>query len=105
MRRTSLLLAVSAALLAAGCGKSDCQKLDERLCSCTGASSDSCTTTIQDQLKSVNPSQATEDVCGAKLATCAAPPGAAFCEWILTSGAKAACGLANDPQNVPSTSP
>jgi hypothetical protein len=103
MRRPALILALSAAVLAAGCGKSNCQKLLERLCSCTGASSDSCTTTIEDQLKAANPPQSTEDVCGERLGSCNAPPGAQFCEWILTTEAKVQCGLAIEPQNVATT--
>ena len=104
MRRSALILALSAAL-GAGCGKSNCQKLLERLCSCTGASNDSCTTTIQDQLKAASPPQSTEDLCGERLGSCNAPPGAQFCEWILTADAKVQCGLAIEPQNVTTAGP
>jgi hypothetical protein len=89
MRR--LLAAVAVALLGAACSDSPCQKLGERLCSCTGLSSDSCRSKVEGELEAVNMSEST---CEAFLATCQAPDDAELCEWLLTSDGKRACGLA-----------
>ena len=102
MRRIPLALALLGAALAAGCGKSDCQQLEERLCSCTGLTSDQCTTQAQDLLNSVNPP---DSQCSGFLSSCNAPGGAAFCEWIHTPDGKRACGLGLDPQAPTTTTP
>jgi hypothetical protein len=99
MRRLLPVLAFSAALLAAGCGKSDCQLMEERLCSCTGQTSDQCQTQAENLIKDLNPSQSVQDECGRLLTSCNPPSGASFCEWLHTPGGKVACGLA------PHTSP
>ena len=93
MRRLLPLAALALPLIAGGCGKSNCQQLLERICSCSGASSQSCTTTIEDELKAVNPSADQQTICGEKLQSCNASN---FCEWILTAQAKEACGLSPD---------
>ncbi len=88
-------LAVIAALLsAAACATGPCQELGERICACTGQSSDTCTTQAQEQLKAQPPDRAAEAQCIDLLASCGAPPGATFCEWLLTPDGKRSCGLA-----------
>ena len=54
MRRLVPVLAFLAALLGAGCGKSDCQLMEERLCSCTGATSDACATQAENLIRDLN---------------------------------------------------
>ena len=107
MRRLVPILALAAPLLAGGCGASNCQKLLERICQCTGESSQTCSTSIQDQLKAENPSSDQQTICGQKLNSCnPTDPNAQFCEWILTADAKARCGFALfDPLGVSSTHP
>ena len=97
MRRTPLLALAAAAALAAGCSTSPCQELGERLCSCTGQSKDTCKTQVEDQLKRLDPTQDTLDRCDALLGSCKEPEGAVFCEWLRTSSAKVACGVAPPP--------
>jgi hypothetical protein len=91
MRRPVLVLAL--ALAALGCSESPCQELGERLCACTAAG-DTCETQVEGQLDSVD---LTEGRCEEVLAVCNAPAGADFCEWLLTSDGKQACGLAPAP--------
>ena len=80
-----------ASLLALGCGTPPCEELGERLCICTGLSKDSCKTQVEEQLKNVHPGDST---CDAYLATCNAPEGVNFCEWLGTASGKQACGIA-----------
>jgi len=90
MRRLAFPFVVVAALLAAGCGKTNCENLGERLCGCTGLSSDQCTSQVQSELKGVGQNQAD---CGALLSSCNAPADAVFCEWLNTPEGHQACGL------------
>jgi hypothetical protein len=102
MRRDfALALAASAAVLAAGCSTSPCQELGEKLCVCTGLSSDACKTQVEEQLKKLDPSQAELDRCGQLLGSCKEPGGAVFCEWLLTTDAKIACGVSPNPAVTP----
>jgi hypothetical protein len=101
--RRSLSLALLCAALGAGCGKSDCQLIEERVCQCTGQTSDQCTTQAQSLLGS--PSQSTQDKCSGLLHTCNAPEGVPFCEWIHTPTGKQDCGFAVDPQGPATTTP
>jgi len=88
----ALLLAF--ALAAAGCGESPCQDLGERLCRCEpGTTADSCKRQVEAQLKDIDPSSALEDYCQARLDSCSAPAEAEFCEWLVTTAGKDACGL------------
>ena len=90
MRPAALL--VAAALALAGCPDSPCQELGERLCACQpGTTRDTCTTRVEDLLEDQDPG---EGFCEERLTTCNAPEGAVFCEWLLTEGGKANCGLA-----------
>jgi hypothetical protein len=90
MRPAPLL--VAAALAAAGCSDSPCQELGERLCACQpGTTRDACETRVEDLLDRDDPG---EGFCEDGLATCNAPEGAVFCEWLLTEDGKTACGLA-----------
>jgi hypothetical protein len=94
MRRPlALALVVAAGLAAASCSTSPCQDLGQRLCGCTGLTSDTCKTQVEEQLKRLDPPQATLDHCQQVLDTCNAPSGASFCEWLKTSDGMAACGL------------
>jgi hypothetical protein len=94
MRR---LAALALLALAAACSDDPCQELGERICSCNlGATSDGCEALTEDQLEDAAPS---EGFCDERLADCNAPPGAVFCEWLLTADGKDACGL------TPSTAP
>ena len=93
-RRLVPALALALALLAAGCSTSPCQELGEKLCACTGLASSTCKTQVEEQLKAVDVSQGR---CDAYLATCQAPAGATFCEWLRTADGKVACGLAEAP--------
>ena len=102
MRRAPLALALLGAALAAGCGKSDCQMIEERICQCTGQTSDQCSTQAESLLKDLNPPQSVQDQCSALLHSCNAPADAAFCEWIHTPDGKIACGFA-EPVIVTST--
>lgn len=107
MRRTlPLALALAAGLAAAGCSTSPCQRLGEKLCQCTGAASDTCTTEIENQLKSVDTSSQTIlDQCEKLLARCTQPTGADFCEWLRTDAGQVACGLAPEPASATTTTP
>ncbi len=91
MRRAAALLLA----LAAACSTPPCQELGQRLCGCTGADKDTCKRTVEKQLESVS---ASDSVCDERLATCKAPSGAVFCEWIHTDAGKVACGLAQPAQ-------
>ncbi len=94
MRRPlSLALALAAGLAAAGCSTSPCQKLGEKLCSCTGLTSATCTTQVETQLKSDNPNQDELNRCQALLDACNPPAGADFCEWLRTDTGQSTCGL------------
>ncbi len=93
MRRPAVLTAF--ALAFAACHKSPCQELGERLCACQpNISSDQCKNQVQNIIKDVNPSSDQEDKCDQVLGSCREPPGALFCEWLLTDDGKRACGLA-----------
>ena len=93
-RKLPLALAAAAALAAGGCSTSPCQRLGEKLCSCTGLASDVCTTQVEDQLKNVEINQDVISVCQKFLDACNAPPNTIFCEWINTDAGKEACGFA-----------
>ena len=97
MRRTLALALLAAAALAAGCSTSPCQELGEKLCSCTGQSKDTCKTQVEEQLKKLDPSKDQLKVCDELLNSCHEPAGASFCEWLRTSDAKVACGVAPPP--------
>jgi hypothetical protein len=101
MRRSALALAVALATLAAGCSKSPCQELGERLCDCTGLGSDSCRTQVESQLESLDPPQSTQDRCEQYLDTCNAPEGIDLCRWLLTANGKQQCGLSEPPTTTP----
>ncbi|HEX9241889.1 MAG TPA: hypothetical protein VF875_05550 [Anaeromyxobacter sp.] len=104
MRRLTHVLAFSAALLAAGCsGKSDCQLMQERLCSCTGATSDACATQAENLVNGLDLEQ--KSPCGPLLSSCNPPSDATLCEWIHTPDGKIACGLAIDPTSPTTTTP
>lgn len=91
MRRLlPIALALALASLAAGCSESPCQELGERLCTCTGASSDACEAQVEDQLDDAGLS---DETCEAYLASCNAPTGN-LCEWLLTEDGKRDCGIA-----------
>jgi hypothetical protein len=96
-----LLPATLLAAALAACS-SPCQDLGNRLCQCSasGTPRSTCETQVGDELKRLNPSKAQEDLCSELLKTCHEPAGSQFCEWILTSDAKVACGIA-----VPGTDP
>lgn len=93
MRRLAAALLLSAL---AACGKSACQELGERICSCQpgGLSSSSCTTLVQQQIKDSSPGEST---CQHYLDTCHAPANGDLCEFMLTPAGKVACGLAVPP--------
>lgn len=90
----TLAFTLAAALLGAGCSN-ECQDLGDRLCKCSGSGTTrtSCEQQIKDEISRLDPSKAVQDLCGAKLATCNAPSGASFCEWLQTSCGKASCGF------------
>jgi hypothetical protein len=89
MRRLALAAALAAAL--AGCGKSDCQELGERICQCQpGLDRSACQTQVENQLKSSDPGEGT---CRTLLESCNAPAGLDLCEWMLTADGRVACGL------------
>ncbi len=88
MRRLSVLTLLA---LAAACSDSPCQDLGERICACNpGATTDTCTALVESQLGDHDPG---DGYCDDHLTTCSAPPGALFCEWLLTEDGKVACGL------------
>jgi len=94
MRRLSVLALLA---LAAACGGSPCQALGERICASTpGATTDACKALTEAQLKDLSLSDAT---CDRLLASCTAPEGAIFCEWLATAEGKTACGLT--PSSAP----
>ncbi len=96
--RHALALLPLVLLLASACS-SPCQDLGNRLCSCVpaGSSRDSCKKQIENQLKSVHPTEATEDLCDCLLGSCREPAGTLFCEWIQTDDGRLACGLTFPP--------
>jgi hypothetical protein len=99
MRRPlALALLAAAGLLAAGCSTSPCQRLGEKLCGCTGLTSASCTTQVENQLRSASPNQPELDECQKLLDRCNQPTGADFCEWLKTEPGQLACGLVPDPE-------
>ena len=105
MRRPlALALLAAAGLAAAGCSTSPCQRLGEKLCSCTGLNSQSCTTQVENQLKAASPDQLQLDRCQVLLDRCNPPStNIVFCEWINTETGQIACGLAPDPSTIPTT--
>ena len=90
MRRLVLLATL---LAAAGCSKSPCQMLGEKLCACTGLSTDVCTLQVQNQL---NTTAIDDSTCEATLNACDdhLPANATFCTWLTTADGKRYCGLA-----------
>jgi hypothetical protein len=98
MRRPhALALVLAAGFAVAACSTSPCQELGQKLCSCTGLTSDVCKTQVEDQLKKLDPNQATLDHCQVLLDRCNQPAGADFCEWLRTDHAQVVCGLAPEP--------
>lgn len=92
MRRSASALLLAAGLALAGCSKSPCQELGERICRCQpGLGQDACKTQVEDQLNEHDPGDA---FCEAHLATCNAPNDGNLCEFLLTECGKIACGLA-----------
>jgi hypothetical protein len=88
MRRLAALLLLA---LAAACGSDPCQDLGERICACNpGSTTDACQSLTESQL---NDASLSDGYCDQLLASCTAPSGAVFCEWLLTADGKAACGL------------
>jgi hypothetical protein len=88
MRR---LAALALLALAAACSDSPCQELGERICACNaGATTDGCASITETLLEERSPG---DGYCEDRLGTCNAPPGAVFCEWLLTENGKDACGL------------
>lgn len=87
-------LALAASVALAGCS-SPCRDLGDRLCRCTaaGTTRDTCERQVQQDLDRIGTSDDQEKYCDGKLATCEAPSGADFCEWLDTSCGKALCGL------------
>jgi hypothetical protein len=77
--------------------------MEERICSCTGASSDTCATQSESLLKGLNPGQSEQDRCNDLLSSCNPPAGASLCEWMLTANGKIACGLAIEPSAATTT--
>jgi hypothetical protein len=104
-RRLPIVLAAAALALAAACSSSPCQELGQKLCVCTGLTGDACKTQVEDQLKRLDPNQATLDRCQTLLDSCREPLGVIFCEWINTVDGSAACGLSPEPQPVTTTTP
>ncbi len=98
-----LLPAILLAAALAACS-SPCQDLGNRLCQCSasGTARSTCESQVSDELKKANPGKAQEDLCSELLRTCNPPnvPDVQFCEWILTTDAKIACGVA-----LPGTAP
>ncbi len=115
-RPAALAVAASLALAAAGCAKSTCQEIGEKLCQCQpGMNQDTCTTQVQQQLNDLGvdtPGFAGildgveagagkpltfEDYCKQRLDGCTAAQQTAgatdFCEFLLTAAGKDACGL------------
>jgi hypothetical protein len=89
MRR---LAALALALIAAACSDSPCQELGERLCSCTGLTSEACAAQVEAQLETAGIS---DETCERFLVSCVAPPGGgSLCEWLLTEEGKQQCGVA-----------
>ena len=104
MRRPyALALLAAAGLAAAGCSTSPCQRLGEKLCGCTGQTSQTCSTQVENQLKAVNPDQVQLDQCQVLFDRCNQPVGAVFCEWVNVEAGQIACGLAPDPSTIPTT--
>ncbi len=121
MARPALIaLAAAAALAGAGCAKSACQTLGEKLCNCQpGMSQDTCTSQVQNQLDTLGVETAGfngmldnaaagqpvtfEDFCRQRLDECNAAEAASqttdFCSFLLTQGGQDACGLT--PKNPP----
>ncbi len=88
MRRLAFLALLA---LAAACSTSPCQDLGERICACNpGATADTCEALTETQLEDHDPG---DGYCEDHLGSCSAPPGADFCEWLLTEDGKVACGL------------
>lgn len=102
-RSLAPVLALAAVLAVSACSTSPCQTLGERVCACSGLTSDTCKTQVEDQLKGLDPPQATLDRCAALLNTCTQPAGAVFCEWLNTQDGQVGCGLA--PEHISTTAP
>jgi hypothetical protein len=96
MRPTAALLLLAAGLALQGCGVHSCQELGNRLCQCSGTSSETCKTQVKSELAAAGLTDGNYAACEAALTTCGAPSGAAFCEWIATACGKASCGLSNE---------
>jgi hypothetical protein len=91
LRALAAASALALAALAAGCSKSPCEELGEKLCACTGLGGDACEAQVKDQLDGVD---LTEGRCEDVLGACTAPSGTEFCEWLLTEDGKVSCGIA-----------
>jgi hypothetical protein len=90
---------LAAALLALLAACSDpCRELGNELCRCApaGTTRDTCERQVKQELDRVNPDDDQDAFCDGKLATCKAPAGADFCQWLDTACGKAQCGLSND---------
>jgi hypothetical protein len=98
MRRPALL--ALALLATAACSKSPCQQLGEKLCTCTGITSENCTLQVQRQ---VNATPLDDSTCQDTLDACDnhAPEGSDFCTWLHTADGKRYCGLAPFEQPGP----
>ncbi|HZZ84310.1 MAG TPA: hypothetical protein VFE30_07205 [Anaeromyxobacteraceae bacterium] len=109
----SLVLPAAAALLAlAACGKSPCEELGNRICSCGTSSTtstygstfdpsnvvlDTCNNAVKTQLGSSSPSGADEQACQGFLATCPGAGTAGFCAQLQTAQGKVNCGMSYSP--------
>jgi hypothetical protein len=89
-----LLAALLAASTLAAC-TGPCEELGQRLCRCVGAGTtrDTCNRQVKNEVSRLNPGKSSEDVCSARLDSCAEPSGSDFCEWVNTECGKASCGM------------
>jgi hypothetical protein len=95
-RTLSLAALLSAALAAAGCA-TPCEELAARICACqtAGAARDSCNRAVRSAVQSAHTTEAQQDFCDAKLATCRNPDhDPTACDWMNTPQGKQDCGLA-----------
>jgi len=93
----ALALPAAAALLAlAACGKSPCEELGSRICSCQAAGTvrDACNAAVRTELSASSPSSADETTCQGLLKGCAGSDSPGFCEKLQTAQGKIACGEA-----------
>jgi hypothetical protein len=99
MTRSLALAALAAAVLAgAGCG-SPCEDLATRICHCqpAGTIRDTCVQTVKNQVgrDATKPTQAQEQFCASRLATCKDPADdSTQCDRLKTPQGKVDCGLA-----------